>query len=94
MKLEGSNTAEVTPQLPAALLNVAKLGHSESHSQADTLKLKECRIVYRRAGARDKPNGYAAAAGLNPTQDIDPNAEERRKAGKDPDRAGAKDLPL
>jgi hypothetical protein len=94
LKVEGSKTAEVSPQLPAALINVAKLGHSESHSQADTLKLKESRIVYRRTGAPDRPRGYAAAASLNPTQYIDPNAVERQKAGKDPDRGGAEDLTL
>jgi hypothetical protein len=94
LKVEGSKTAEVSPQLPAALINVAKLGHSESHSQADTLKLKESRIVYRRTGAPDRPRGYAAAASLNPTQYIDPNAVERQKARKDPDRGGAEDLTL
>lgn len=48
LKVEGSKTAEFTPQLPAELLKVAKIGGSESRSQADTLKLKECRIIYRR----------------------------------------------
>ena len=33
LKIEGSNTAEVAPQLPTALLNVAKFGHSGSRSQ-------------------------------------------------------------
>jgi hypothetical protein len=88
LKVEGSNTAEVTPQLPAALLNVARIGHSESHSQADTLKLKECRIIYRRAGTPEKPPGYAAAAELNPTRYIDPNDVERRKAGKEREKPG------
>ena len=59
LKVEGSKIAEVTPQLPADLLRIAKIGGSSSHSQADTLKLKECRIIYRRipksetANARD-----------------------------------------
>jgi hypothetical protein len=83
LKSEGSNTAEVAPQLPAALVNVAKLGRSEHHSQSDTLKLKECRIVYRRSGAVAKPEGYAKAADLNPAQYIDPNAAERRRAFRD-----------
>jgi hypothetical protein len=81
-KSEGSNTAEVTPQLPAALLNVAKLGHSERHSQSDTLKLKECRIVYRRSDLAAKSEGYARAPDLNPARYIDPNDAERRKAEK------------
>ena len=79
VKIEGSNTAEVAPQIPAALINVAKLGHSESRSQSDTTKLKECRIVYRRIGTSSGQNGYASAAGLNPTEYIDPNAIERQK---------------
>jgi hypothetical protein len=83
LKSEGSNTAEVAPQLPADLIKVARLGHSESHSQSDTLKLKECRIIYRRANSPSKPKGYAAAAGLNPTEYIDPNAAERKKASGD-----------
>jgi hypothetical protein len=88
LKVEGSNTAEVTPQLPAALLNVARIGHSESHSQADTLKLKECRIVYRRSGSPEKPTGYAEAAGLNPARYIDPNDVERRKTEKESEKPG------
>jgi hypothetical protein len=82
-KSEGSNTAEVTPQLPADLLKVARLGHSESHSQSDTLKLKECRIIYRRSNPVARPKEYAMAADLNPTKYIDPNDAERRKAVKD-----------
>jgi hypothetical protein len=85
LKTEGSNTAEVLPQLPADLIKVARLGHSESYSQSDTLKLKECRIIYRRTDTPSKPKGYATAAGINPSEYIDPNAAERKKAsGDDP----------
>ncbi len=48
LKTEGSKTAEIMPQLPAELLKVAKIGGSASRSQSDTLKIKECRIIYRR----------------------------------------------
>jgi hypothetical protein len=48
LKIEGSKTAEIAPQLPTELLKVARLGGSASRSQADTLKIKECRIIYRR----------------------------------------------
>jgi hypothetical protein len=48
LKVEGSKTAEIVPQLPAELLKVVRLGGTASRSQADTLKLKECRIIYRR----------------------------------------------
>lgn len=48
LKIEGSKTAEIVPQLPTELLKVARLGGTASRSQADTLKIKECRIIYRR----------------------------------------------
>ena len=80
VKLEGSRTAEVAPQLPSIPLNVAKLGGAASSSQSDVVKVKECRIIYRRAGGPKKPEGYADAS-LTPTLYVDPNAAERRKAG-------------
>ncbi|WP_435009564.1 hypothetical protein P12x_000820 [Tundrisphaera lichenicola] len=79
VKSEGTHTAEVSPQLPAALVNVAKLGRSEHHSQSDTLKLKECRIIYRRSDLLANPKGFAKASDLTPTQYLDPNALERKK---------------
>jgi hypothetical protein len=91
VKLEGSRTAEVAPQLPSIPLNVAKLGGASSSSQSDVVKVKECRIIYRRAGGPEKPRGYADAS-LTPTLYVDPNAAERRKANRDgkapADRAG------
>jgi hypothetical protein len=92
--LEDSKSAEVSPQLPAPLLKVARIGRSESVTQADTLKLKECRIVYRRTGDPDKAKGYASASGLNPAQYIDPNELERRKSGKKPDPGPERDNTL
>ncbi len=79
LKIEGSNSAEISPQVSASLLKTVKLGHSASHSEAETLKVKECRIIYRRAGSA-KPKDYAGAATLTPTLYVDPNAAERRKA--------------
>jgi hypothetical protein len=91
LTVEDSKTAEVGPQLPNSLLNVGKLGRSESVTQADTVKIKECRIVYRRTGAPDAPKGYAAASGLNPSRYIDPNESERRKADPKPGHAADRD---
>ena len=88
VKLEGSRTAEVSPQLSPIPLNVAKLGRSASSSQADVVKVKECRIIYRRTGGPEKPLGYAEAT-LTPTLYVDPNAAERRTAkGEEPPPAG------
>ncbi len=91
LTVEDSKTAEVGPQLPAQLLNVAKLGRSENVTQADTVKIKECRIVYRKTGAPEKSNGYASAAGLNPARYIDPNEPERRKSDKQPEPGADRD---
>ena len=83
LKIEGSSSAEVAPQISASLLKVAKLGHSASRSEAETVKVKECRIIYRRADS-SKPKEYAAAATSTPTLYVDPNAAERRKARETP----------
>jgi hypothetical protein len=81
LKTEGSNSAEVSPQLSASVFKTVKLGHSASRSEAETVKVKECRIIYRRAGSA-KPKDYAGAATLTPTFYVDPNAAERRKASE------------
>jgi hypothetical protein len=94
LKVEDSKSAELGPQLPGHLLDVAKLGRTESVTQADTLKIKECRIVYRRTSPADKSKGYASAASLNPTLYIDPNEPERRKLDKKPDPRAEHDRTL
>ena len=83
LKVEGSNSAEVSPQISKSLVKVLKLGRSTCRSEAETVKVKECRIIYRRSGSA-KPKGYAGAATLTPTLYVDPNAAERRKATEGP----------
>ncbi len=87
LKVEGSSHAEVEPELTNSLIKVAKLGHSASRTQADTVKITECRMIYRRAAGPGK--GYARAATLTPTLYVDPNALERKKA-KEPPQEKAK----
>ena len=82
-KCEGSNSAEVSPQVSDSLLKVVKFGHSASHSEAETVKVKECRIIYRRTGAANLRD-YAASTTLTPALYVDPNAAERRKATDPP----------
>jgi hypothetical protein len=82
LKVEGSRHAEFEPELARSLLKVAKRGHSASRTQADTVKIKERRIIYRRAGGPEK--GYVGAAILTPTLAVDPNTVERRKAREPP----------
>jgi hypothetical protein len=79
MKSEGAHSAEVSPQISESLLKVVKFGHSASHSEAETTKVKECRIIYRRVGPA-KLKDYAATTTLTPALYVDPNAVERRKA--------------
>ena len=79
LKVEGANTAEVAPSAHSAMISVAKLGRTSSRSQADTTKIKECRIIYRRIGSPEVPTGFAAAADPTPTQYIDPNAVVRQQ---------------
>lgn len=78
-KVEGSKTAEMAPQSSAGIINIGKLGRTSSRSTADTTKIKECRIIYRRIGSPEVPTGFAAAADPTPTQYVDPNAFERHK---------------
>ena len=67
MKTEGSNSAEVSPQISESLLKVVKFGHSASQSEAETTKVKECRIIYRRVGP-------PRAQGLRRDHHVDPGA--------------------
>jgi hypothetical protein len=83
LKIEGPRTAELAPQLPSELVKVAKLGRSASRCQSDTLQIKECRIVYRRV-PRAQEGAFADRPALTPTQYIDPNDAERRKASEKP----------
>jgi hypothetical protein len=78
LKIEGSNTAEIAPQLPAELLRVAKLGFSAHRSQSDNIKIKECRIIYRRAD-RDRANGFSTDVEVCPARYLDPNSAEHKK---------------
>ena len=83
LKVEGSGSAEISPEINPSLFKVVKLGHAASRSQADTVKIKECRIIYRRAGL-ETAAASAPAATLTPTWYVDPNAAERRKAAEAP----------
>ena len=83
LKIEGSKTAEIVPQIPAEILTIAKLGRSASRSQADVVKIKECRIIYRRA-PQAKAADFATDAEVTPAQYVDPNDAERKKAGAEP----------
>lgn len=80
LTVEGTNTAEVGPKLPTDLLAVAKLGRTAKRSQADQVKVKECRIIYRRSPQADARPEFAERASLSPPEYLDPNAVARQKA--------------
>jgi hypothetical protein len=73
----GTVSAELTPALPTDLITVAKLGRTSTRNQSDTLKIKECRIIYRKADLA--PLGsFADKATHSPELYLDPNEPERR----------------
>jgi hypothetical protein len=91
LKIEGSKTAEINPQVPAELLKIARFGRTASRSQSDTVKIRECRIIYRRA-SHSEENAFSSEVDVNPTRYLDPNEAERKKP-EAPPRATASASP-
>ncbi|MFO0958313.1 MAG: hypothetical protein U0800_12940 [Isosphaeraceae bacterium] len=97
--VDGKTSAEVGPTVPSTPIRVGTLGRTASRTQSDTLKIKECRIVYKKAGSPDPAPGFAAEPDLKPTCYIDPNREpqkakeEAADKGKDDSVAREKDKP-
>jgi len=103
--VEGSRTltvgkagsTELAPQVTPHLLALFKVGGSVTRSQADTVNLTECRIIYKKADplSATAPGGFAPVASLTPTCYLDPSLEARKpakepakpaQAGKEKDR--------
>jgi hypothetical protein len=94
LEIKGTGTAEIAPSLPSEILSVAKLGRTASRSQSDQVKIRECRIVYRRAARPAElstfgddpsrfgkdPATFTDQASLTPDTYIDPNAAVRQAA--------------
>jgi hypothetical protein len=89
LKIEGSNTAEINPQVPADILKIAKFGRSSTRSQADTIKIKECRIIYRKS-SHHQDTAFAFEADVSPAPYVDPNEAERKTSAAKKDVAVAK----
>lgn len=64
--LDGKTTAEVAPCLPSPLGRLATLGRTNGRTQSDSLKIKECRVLYKKASETDTPEGFAAVPDLDP----------------------------
>ncbi len=80
LTLNGTNTAQLDTEGPVPIIKVGKLGRTATRTQADNLKIKECRIVYKKAGCCDaEPEmGFADRSTLTPEPYLDPNAEARK----------------
>jgi hypothetical protein len=80
----GSGVAEVGPALPLPLMKIGTIGLASSKNQADSVKIKECRILYKKAEHPGAPRAVAFAeqASLSPTSYLDPNALARKQAEK------------
>ncbi len=87
LTVKGANAAEIDAAGPTQVLSLAKLGRTTSRSQSDSLKIKECRILYKKSeggGIAHKSGEYADQAAWSPGLYIDPNAPERRLARTKP----------
>ncbi|MHC5538692.1 hypothetical protein ACYOEI_10760 [Singulisphaera rosea] len=90
LTIKGTNAAEIDAAGPIDLFSVAKLGRTSSRTQSDTLKIRECRIVYRKARPADHGD-YAEQASWTPPVYLAPNLLAR-KAGATT-KAGAEERP-
>jgi hypothetical protein len=85
LTLGKTGSTELSPQVTPHVLALLKVGATMSRSQADTLALRECRIIYRKADPQSPaaPGGFAREATLSPACYLDP-AIEAKKPDKDP----------
>ena len=78
LTVNGTNAAKVEAATVVPFLKLGTLGRTASHSQADNVKITECRILYRKKGCETVPEpGFADRATLSPEPYIDPNADAR-----------------
>jgi hypothetical protein len=78
--VEGSRTltvgktgnTELAPQVTPHLLALLKVGATVSRSQADTLALRECRIIYKRADPQAASGTASASLRFAPVPDWQP----------------------
>ncbi|WP_422928794.1 hypothetical protein [Singulisphaera sp. PoT] len=94
LTINGTNAAELATSDASKILSLGKIGRTSSRTQADTLKIKECRIVYKKTAPTEhvvrKPGEYTDQAVWNPSAYIDPNTPIRDGSAKKLADAGAK----
>ena len=86
LTVNGTNSAQLDTDGPVPIIKVGKFGHTGSKTQADSIKIKECRIVYKKAGctASEPEFGFAQLANQSPEPYLDPNAEARKHIAAKP----------
>lgn len=79
LTINGSRAVELDPEVSGRIVALGKLGRTSSRSETNTSKLKECRIIYKKAEPRgaQKSGDYAEQAAWTPTRYVDPNASAR-----------------
>ena len=84
----GTGAAELTPQLASPLVKLLTVGATVSKSQADTLHITECRIIYKKADGKQPSldSAYARESTWTPTSYLDPNALARKQGVKEPEK--------
>ena len=67
LTVNGTNSAQLDTEGPVPLIKVGKIGRTASRTQADNVKIKECRIVYKKAGcqAAEPETGFRGPLGVN-----------------------------
>ena len=83
--LDGKTTAEVAPGVAAHLGRIATVGRTKGRTQSDSVKIKECRILYRKAADSDTPEGFAADPAQGPAcyhaQPLEQAAKDKEEKG-------------
>lgn len=83
LTVNGTHAAELDAASPRQLVSLGKLGRTSSRTQSDTLKIRECRIVYKKIESNEsasKHDKYAEQPAWTPTTYVDPNAKSRQGA--------------
>jgi hypothetical protein len=96
LTINGTKAAELDAGGPTNLLTLAKLGRTSTRTQSDTVKIKECRIVYKKAEPKGAPkhSEYAEQAAWTPPTYIDPNAKARQPATAKAEVNKGPDVPM
>jgi hypothetical protein len=80
-----TGTGELAPQVSPHVLALLRVGGSMTRSQADTVGLSECRIIYKKADPHSDvaPGGFAAEPSATPACYLDPNTLARKHDDKE-----------